>query len=80
MANNNYFDDATVAGWSLNGSGWNTMSSVIQGSKTKTDFITVSSAINLNTVVRGVGTTKITVSDTTPSSPATGDIWIDTTE
>lgn len=29
MANNNYYDDATAGGWSLNGTGWNTMSSAI---------------------------------------------------
>ena len=65
MANDNYYDDATVAGWSLNGTGWNAMAAFIDKVRLGTltaslisDFdteVSNNTDVAANTSYRGVG-------------------------
>lgn len=52
----NYNDDATAGSWSMNGTEWNAMATVIDASKTKTDFITITQAVDLDTLESDVTT------------------------
>jgi len=63
----------------------NTTASFTTADETKLDNITVTQAVDLDTMesdiatkVEGSGVAKVTVGTTTPSSPTTGDLWIDT--
>ena len=53
MANDNYYDDATVAGWSLNGAGWNTMSAITRAFELGTYTATFASVTSTGNIVYG---------------------------
>lgn len=74
MANDNYYDDATVAGWSLNGTGWNAMADEID--KVRLGTLTASLISDFDTEVSNnssvtANTAKISF-DSTSSTKLSG--------
>jgi hypothetical protein len=64
----NYYDDATVGGWSLNGTGWNVMSALIQSAVQPTVVTTLTNktltAPTIATIVNSGTLTLPTATDT----------------
>jgi hypothetical protein len=68
MANNNYYDDSTQPGWSLNGTGWNTMSAKILASATLTGTETLTNKTITTPTIAALTNTGLALTSPTINS------------